>query len=208
MASSKKEQVYIEIKKRILNNYYEQGEYLEEKEICETFKVSRTPVREAMNKLASENLVYSVPKQGTFVTTLSTQDIKQIFQVRYIIETSALDLSFDKLEKEELINFKNKFIEEIRNENYQVLHELDYEFHNYINSKCGNKYLHSFLSRIQDNFQRVRTQEFYTKNRTLGGAEEHLEIIDNILTANKQRSIELLESHISSTEKYYFKSLI
>jgi len=208
MTMSKKEQIHTEMKKRILNNFYEQGEYIEEKEITETFDVSRTPVREAMNQLASEDLVESIPKKGTFVTTLSTEDIKQLFQVRHIIETAALDLSFNELDENEILKYKKMFKKEIDNKDYELLHELDYRFHNYIHSKCSNQYLKGFLERTQDTFQRVRTQEFYTKERTLGGAYEHIELIDNILADNKKLSIELLKNHISSTEKYYFKSLI
>lgn len=207
MNISKTNQIYIEIKKRILNNFYKEGEHIQEKEICETFNVSRTPVREAISRLAAENLIVSYPKKGSFVTSLSTQDILQLFQVRYIIEIAALNLAFENLEENKILEYKEKFINGIEVEDYPLLHELDYDFHNYINSKCRNQYLIDFLNRVQDTFQRVRTQEFYAKDRTIGGANEHIELINNIIAGNKEDSIKLLEEHIASTEKYYFKSL-
>ena len=207
MTQSLRQKVYTLIKTKILNNEFSEGEYLEETKLAELFEVSRTPVREAINALENENLVQIIPKKGTFVTTLTTPIIKDLFQARHIIEPVAFELAFPHLDFEILLKYKDEFSINIENKDYKRLHQLDYEFHNYINSLCRNKYLIKFLSGISDNFQRVRTQDFYTERRTLGGAEEHLLLIDQIIEGNLNSAIILLKEHISNTEKYYFQSL-
>lgn len=206
MKNSLKLQVYIEIKDKILNNEYEQGSYLEEKMLATTFGVSRTPIREAISMLEKENLVQIIPKKGIFVTTLNLQAINELFQARYILEPESLKLAIDYLDTNYLKELQSKFFEEIKNEDYKSLHKLDYEFHNYINHNCTNRYIRQALDSVSDNFQRVRTQNFYQKERTIGGAEEHLEIIDFIINGNVKLAQEALMKHISATEKYYIMS--
>lgn len=207
MTQSLKQKVYTLLKTKILNNEFSEGEYLEETKLAELFEVSRTPVREAINALENENLVQIIPKKGTFVTTLTTPIIKELFQARHIVEPVAFELAFPHLDFEILLKYKNEISINIENKDYKRLHQLDYEFHNYINSLCRNKYLIKFLSGISDDFQRVRTQDFYTERRTLGGAEEHLLLIDQIIEGNLNNALIQLKEHISNTEKYYFQSL-
>lgn len=208
MVVSLKQKVYTILKDKILNNELSEGEYLEEKKISELLGVSRTPLREAINSLENENLVQIIPNKGTFITTLSTQDIKELFQARHIIEPVAFELAFPHLDTEVLLAFKDEFASNIKAKDYKRLHQLDYELHDYINSMCRNQYLIKFLSSISDNFQRVRTQDFYTEDRTLGGADEHLVLINLIIAGQRDEAVAHLEEHISNTEKYYFKSLI
>lgn len=207
MTQSLKQKVYTLLKTKILNNELSEGEYLEETKLAELFGVSRTPLREAINALENENLVQIIPKKGTFVTTLNTQIIKELFQARHIVEPVAFELAFPHLDSEVLLKYKSEFSINIENKDYKQLHQLDYEFHNYINSMCRNRYLIKFLSGISDDFQRVRTQDFYTEKRTLGGAEEHLLFIDQIIEGNIDVALTQLKEHISNTEKYYFQSL-
>lgn len=207
MTQSLKQKIYTLLKNKILNNEFSEGEYLEETKLAELFGVSRTPIREAINALASENLVQIIPKKGTFVTTLTPQNIKELFQARHIIEPMAFEQAFPYLDFTVLLDYKEKFSLNIEKKDYKKLHELDYEFHSYINSMCRNKYLIKFLNNISDDFQRVRTQDFFTEQRTIGGAEEHILLIEQIVNGDIDSALTLFKKHISNTEKYYYQSL-
>ncbi len=202
-----KEKAYDLIKQEILSNGLESGQYLEEKMLCDRVGASRTPIREAINMLEQEHLVQTIPGKGVFVTTLSVQSIKELFQVRRMLEPLALQMAYENLNIDILLSFRDKFMAEIENKNYSLLHQLDYEFHNYINDNSSNEYMIRFLRVLSDNFQRVRTQPFYAEKRTLGGAREHLTLIDFIIDRNIEEAKNFLVEHIANTEKYYFKSL-
>ena len=64
------------------------------------------------------------------------------------------------------------------------------------------------MSYILDQFQRIRTQDFYPTQRTIRGAKEHIEMINVLLRDEFDRIPEMTLNHISSTETYYYKSLM
>lgn len=202
-----KEKAYDMIKQEILSNRLESGQYLEEKMLCDMVGASRTPIRESINMLEQENLVQTIPGKGVFVTTISVQSIKELFQMRRMLEPLALQMAYENLNIDILLSYRNKFMVEVENKNYSLLHQLDYEFHNYINDNSRNEYMIRFLRILSDNFQRVRTQPFYAEKRTLGGTREHLILIDLLIDQNIEGAKNFLIEHITNTEKYYFKSL-
>lgn len=202
-----KAKAYETIKQKILNNELGQGQYLEEKMLCEMVGASRTPIREAINILEQENLVQVIPGKGIFTTALSVQNVKELFQMRRLLEPMALQMAYKNLNSDILLKLKAQFSDEMRDRNYPHLHQLDYKLHNYINENCSNSYMVKIMQMLSDQFQRVRTQPFYAEQRTLGGAQEHLKLIDIIISEEIDGAKQLLIEHISNTERYYFKSL-
>lgn len=77
-------QVYNILKQNICDGVYKPGQRLLETEVAASLKVSRSPVREAMRKLATEGLVKEFPNRGVFVRQFSDEDIDHIFEVRIL----------------------------------------------------------------------------------------------------------------------------
>lgn len=202
-----KQKAYTVIKGKILNNELKPNEYLEEKLLCDMLGISRTPIREAISQLAFENLVQIIPHKGIFVADLSVQSVKELFQARHLIEPMILKLSYQNLEADILLSFKERFCLALDQKDYPLLHRLDYEFHQYLSSSCGNSYLMKMMGNISDNFQRVRTQSFFTKERTENGAREHLELIDILIKKDIDQALVLLDKHIFSTEFFFSQSI-
>lgn len=210
MANSKNFKLiaYNTLKQKILTNELKPNEYLEEKKLCEMIGMSRTPIREAISLLAQENLVQIIQNKGIFVSEISIQSVRELFEVRHLIEPLVLEKAFPNLDFDRLIEFRGKFSEYLETKDYPYLHQIDYEFHNYITSCCKNSYLNKIMNNISDQFQRVRTQDFYSKERTENGAREHLELIDMFLQGDCGQALKALQKHIGNTEKYYFQSLL
>src|SRR5438132_13098760 len=78
--------VYAELRRAILDREFDPGEPLTELELSHRFRVSRTPVREALAKLERDHLVRVVPKKGAFVRTLSHDEIRDLYEVREELE--------------------------------------------------------------------------------------------------------------------------
>lgn len=198
---------YDELKKIILNNTFKPGEHLEEISLCERLNISRTPLREALNRLMYENLLVSVPHKGIFVPEMNVQTVAELFKARKLIEPMLLLLSAPKLDREVIMGFREGTVRLMEAEDTQALHELDYKFHSYINGSCDNQFMIRMSESITDQFQRVRTRDFYPKERAVNGAAEHLVMIDKILSMEYDALPELMLDHITSTEKYYYMSL-
>lgn len=199
-----KEKAYLTLKDKIINNELQPNEYLEEKALCDMLGISRTPIREAINRLELDNFVQTVPRKGIFVADLSLQTIREIFQVRKLFEPIVLEVAYNNLDHEVLIDFKEKITSSLENIDYSSLNELDYTFHNYICSMSHNGFLIKIMSNILDHFHRIRTQLNKT-TRTETAAKEHLELISFILNDNKVEAINITKEHIINTEKLYFK---
>lgn len=195
------------LKSMILNNTFQPGEHLDEVALCEILKLSRTPLREAINRLVNEQLLISVPQKGIFVPEMSIQTVAELFEARKLIEPIVVMMAADHLDKTKLMEFRERTFVYLDSQDIASIHKLDYDFHSYLNSKCGNQYLLQTLSFISDQFQRVRTQNFYPVERALNGAREHISIIDKLLAEEYGVLPEMILDHITSTEAYYYRNL-
>ena len=205
-----KDQVYITLKKKIINNEYPSNSYIEEKDVCQEFNVSRTPVREAMARLERENFVILVPQKGARVREMTLQATVDIFKIRKTIEPLLVTMAckesnFDSVY---LLGLKEQFRENVKLKDFDKLHQLDHEFHQYLFQQSRNPHLVTIMSYISDQFQRVRTQSFNAEQRTLEGAMQHLAIIDAILTQEYDTLQKLLLQHIMTNEEHFLRGLL
>jgi DNA-binding GntR family transcriptional regulator len=203
-----KDIAYNFIKNKIMNNEFESGQYLEEKYLCDLIGVSRTPIREAINQLAMENFVEVFPNKGIHVTLLDLNKTKELFEARYYLEPLILELAWENLNVDVLAEYEEKTINALNENNTHELNEIDYELHNYINENCKNSFLINIANSLSDQFQRVRTLDFYNADRIVGGAKEHLELIKFVKENKKNKALDYLRIHISNTRKYFFLSFI
>ncbi|MBM3134131.1 MAG: GntR family transcriptional regulator [Chloroflexi bacterium] len=78
------------LREAILNGYFAPGEKLDQDQIAEELKISRTPVREAISRLESEGFIEVRPHRGAFMAMVSQQDIREVYEIRRLIEAEAV----------------------------------------------------------------------------------------------------------------------
>ena len=96
---SLKEKAYVELKEMIISGKLKSNERIDEELLSKSLNVSRTPVREAINKLEQEGWINIVPRKGMFVNNISIKEINDVFQVRSNLEPIILEMAFERLEK-------------------------------------------------------------------------------------------------------------
>ena len=101
-ASAKTDMVYQSIFEDIIRNVYDDNSILTEKMMIDKYNVSRSPVREALLRLCSEDILQSVPRMGYRLTPVSLKNILDAGALRMIIELSAMDIYFPSLKEKEL----------------------------------------------------------------------------------------------------------
>ena len=89
-AKSKKMIVYENLKRRIITNILKPGDPLNEGVLSKELKISKTPVREALQQLEKKGLVENIPGKGAFVSRFSFQDIRELFEIREILECEVI----------------------------------------------------------------------------------------------------------------------
>lgn len=136
--------VYAEIRRKILSNQLMPGKRLKEDAWAKKMDVSRVAVREALNRLLGENLLEKGEKGGYFVKSMGTADLREIRQLREVLELGALRIAFQNLQKEhidELERICDDFTLMVRNGYYGGACEADVKFHETIIDMAGNQKL-------------------------------------------------------------------
>ena len=97
-----REQVYAGIKNAIIGGEFEPGRRLIEERLAEDMKTSRTPVREAIQKLEKEGLIQRLPRGGFAVKGVSEEEVEEVFDLRAVLEGYAAYLATARIKEEEL----------------------------------------------------------------------------------------------------------
>jgi DNA-binding GntR family transcriptional regulator len=202
-ASDLKKEAYEYIRNKIISCEFKPGDMISEKELQQEIGVSRTPIREALFKLENEYFVNVYPRRGIFVSSITAKNIKEVYQLRRIIETTSLELAQGYISDEWLLGMKKKFEdkpEEIKEEeevkNYFI--NLDWEFHSYIIKMCRNSLLVDIMENIWNHTQRMRILTYNIEERYSISTKEHLEIIEYLLERDLDKATQALGKHLNN----------
>ncbi|KXS48698.1 MAG: GntR family transcriptional regulator [Halanaerobium sp. T82-1] len=131
------DQVYTLIKEQILNREVELGEQLNTRRIAEEHGISLMPVRDALRRLANEDLVENKPRVGFFVKNFSEAEVNDILEVRKMHELYCLNNYFGQIDKEKIVELKDKFLKS-HHKHFSV---FDSQLHKEIVFASHNNYL-------------------------------------------------------------------
>lgn len=194
-----KKYVYEIIRSRIIHGMYEPGTMIYEQTLTEELGVSRTPVREALNKIEQEGFIRIMPKKGVMVKEITVADVGEIFQVREELEPVMVRLAGPYLDKEELAAFKRRFENEpeqhVENLGIDEL-PLDTQFHLYIIDNCHNSFFKDFMKKI---FDRNTQLVIFSKQHKLNSYDarpEHLEIIRLLTEEKYEEASQVMQQHV------------
>lgn len=148
-ASKPATKVYEELKKRIIVLQYQPGQPLPIKKIAEEFGVSSTPVREALIHLNAEGLVRLVPNSSAYVSEVSFQELKDVFEVRLVLVEKAGELAACRIKERDLLKMRCLISDLERSDTRDTLINLDSELHELINNATGNRVLAKTLAHLR-----------------------------------------------------------
>ncbi len=195
---TKNDLVYNLIKEKILDGEYIIGSQLVIRDLAEEFNVSETPVREAIKRLEVEGLIKITPHVGIMVSVPSLNEMKEILDVRLILEQRATELFTEKLsddslkELEDILNDMKVAEKEEDVNNYSL---FDKKFHDTIYKYCGNKILYELILNLWARSEKTRSVFRISKERMKISLEEHVKLLDTIKKGSKKAAVEILKSH-------------
>lgn len=149
-------QVYETIKKDIISLKYPPGSYLKERDLAQTLGVSRTPVREAIQRLSQEFWVNSGDGKKMQVRPVTVKDVHEIIQIRNIIEYSAIDWLVSSGEPRVVAGQIDSILNEMKKTTEQyVFTSMDLSSHSLIIESMQNERLVRFWAAIQEEVVRM-----------------------------------------------------
>ena len=148
-------EIYKELKKRIVFLDYKPKQVLSIKELAKEFGVSPIPVREVLILLETEKLVHIIPNNCIYVTDVSFQELKEVFEVRLFLIGLSGRLAAQRITTEELNKMK-ELLKKIKQEkDRNILIQLDAEFHDLVNYSTKNQTLAETLKRLRNQIGRL-----------------------------------------------------
>lgn len=203
-----KELVYLELKHKILTGEIASQTRLMEIDLAEKMNVSRTPIREAIKRLADDGLVKVEPRRGAYVANISIKDMLDVFEVREDMEGFTAYLATQRItdeQKEELRKIAEAYEEATRNNDKETVIVLDEAFHNFIVGCCNNETLKELVQYVQElslRFRYLYYEEFSLYEAT---AEQHNRILAAINAGDADLARKEADTHVKTLKEFVFK---
>lgn len=185
------------------------GEQLSEVRIATELKVSRTPVREAFNRLEIEGLLSVMPQSGTFVFSLEPDELAQLCDARVTLETAALEAAF-LTNKQELHRALSVCVADMEKalaaNDITAYLLLDTAFHQYFFDCCQNKFLNDAYQAFAQKMAAIRCRIGGLPDHIEKSFKEHRALAGAVQSGTLEETREILLNHIDRREGSYWSS--
>jgi len=187
--------IFEELKRRIVFFEYKPKQVLSVKELSKEFGVSAIPIRETLIRLEEEKLIVIIPNNIVYVSDLSFQELKDVFEVRLFLLGMVGRLASKRAKREEIEEMK-LLAEKMKTEkNRKKIIQLDAQFHNLFNKSTGNEVLTETLEKLRNRLGRL----WYLAEKEESYSLQIPGEIDNLIIALESRDGEkckqILEEH-------------
>ena len=195
------EQVYRAVRARIMDGALAPGAFLREKDL-ESMGVSRTPIREALGRLASEGFLERLPHRGFRVPEESLGNLLELYPIVASLELLAGRLALERFTAADLAELKevNRRLAEARDRgDVRAMLAQNERFHRIVSERGGNRRLALLLDDLRSQLTRLELWYYSGQDRTQRSIREHEEIITAIERGDRARALSLLERNMSLT---------
>lgn len=192
-------QAYQELKRIILEGRVAPGEKLNEGDLARALGISRTPVREAINRLGKEGLVEIFPQRGAFVVQSTERDIFELFLIRENLEGLAARLAAERITESSLARLEaciQGFKEPFSQKDIQRYAREDFKFHQSIVNLSDARRLIQLVSSLHDHIRIFRLTTRGLSDRMKSSLGEHRSIIEALRKKDPEESEQRMRQHI------------
>jgi DNA-binding GntR family transcriptional regulator len=190
--------VFEALRKMAISYEMKPGERLNELDLAEKLGVSRTPVREALKRLAAEGLLME-SSRGYVRRPLEIQEMLNLYEARVAIERECFRLAFERATEEDLRDISDYLKASMHvpaDTNIEQLVELDEGFHLRIAAMSKNAELKRILISLNERIRFIRWIDMENVGRD-STQKEHWEIVNALLERDMERGLARIFSHIS-----------
>ena len=186
------DQVYEYVFHRIKIGKIAVGDKIDEAELIKELGISRTPIREALIQMTSNNLLENVPRKGFFVKSVDEVEMQECFAVIAQLDAYAMELAMPNIEKDHISRMTtavDKMSLAISKADEDMYYDWEEEFHTVYREVCGNKVLTNMIRELT---RKAFRSEAFTKNTAT--KKDYWEIVNGdhaaLVEAVERRDIE------------------
>lgn len=192
------------LRQAILLGELKPGERLMEIHLADRLGVSRTPIREAIRKLALEGLVTIVPRRGAEVAQITEKSMNDVLEVRRALDALCAELACERITPGELENLRlscESFEAAVKTADATEIAHADVALHDIIVRATGNQRLIQLVNNLAEQMYRYRFEYIKDTSQHETLVEEHRIIYQSILGKDKETAAQAAKTHIDNQEK-------
>lgn len=193
--------IYDQLKEQIVTHELKQGAPLSERMISKQFDASRTPVRQALQRLQKEHFIDLTPEYGAFVSRITHETILEVYEIREVLEGLSAKLCAMYLqdsERDELLSIHQALCNTLSIQSYQKATVAELEFHRFIIFHTKNHMLNDIMQMIADHGKRITRLIKYTEEWSEKIIRQHYNITHAIITGECDAAEKFMREHIRS----------
>jgi len=194
----------------IVESQLKPGDKVPEKDLCERFRVSRTPMREALKVLAAEGLVRLEPNRGAWVTKVTVEEVEEVFPVLGALEALSGELACSNISNTEVAYIRrlhDQMMQNYRDRNLANYFKINQEIHRAILLAAKNQSLTNTCQALSARMQRARYAANLSEERWANAVGEHEQIIRSLEAREGKQLGEILRQHMKNKQDSVLKWL-
>ena len=204
-ASSLADRAYLSIRDLIVSLELAPGALIDERRLVETLGIGRTPVREALRRLAQEQLVEVFPRRGMFVTGVDVRDLARISEVRAALEPEAARLAAERATDEERDGLADLSDQIKGGADFMG---LDERIHRAVYAAAHNDLLEKTLGEYYVLALRIWMIALDRAEDLEDAVEAHRDLVREIVVGNGDGAADVMRSHVENFEQAMRKVLV
>ncbi|HXP95154.1 MAG TPA: GntR family transcriptional regulator [Telmatospirillum sp.] len=191
--------IYQTLRRDIISLHRKPGDPIAEKELAATFGVSRTPIREALLRLAAEHLVEIAPQSGTFVARIPLAALPEAIVIRRALEELAVKSAAGNASRSQIAMLEanlERQREAVASDDRDAFHDADEDFHATIAVAAGYPGIWAIVQQVKLQVDRYRHLTLPQPGRMARLVDEHAAIIQAIRDRDAVRAVASLDVHL------------
>lgn len=206
METTRAEQIADSLEQAIFQGEYEDGNRLDEIKLAEHFNVSRTPIREALQRLVMSGMAQQVPRRGVFVRQPGPVDLLEMFETMAELEAACARLSAIRMSEEaleRLAQANERCNIAVEQDDVASYYSENEKFHQEIYLGATNSYLRNEALRLQSRLKPYRRVQLRFRGRMSQSLAEHTAIVNALTNGDSDEAARLLRAHVAvQSEKF------
>ena len=191
--------VYQRLRLGIRSGEFRPGDRLREAELASQLNVSRTPIREAIRRLASDGLVEVAPSRGVMFIQLDKQQVRELYALRESLEGTAARLAAQHASPAEIVVMRELLEIVEHSKSPAEIAKSNRLFHQSIHDAAHNRYLAQALLQLDDSLSLLPGTTFQTPGRSEAANREHKDILAAIEARDPDLAEKLTRKHIQAS---------
>ena len=187
------------LREMIMSGELREGDKIKEDELCTVMEISKTPLREALRVLSAEGLIRLIPNRGSYVTTPTFEEIKEMFDVMSVLEGVCARTAAEKMSSGDFKKLED--IHHLLEKNFRLKDQKQYIHHNnlyhaFVQELAGNKTLNQIVNGLRQKILLYRFQSLNLSGRFEQSIQEHRDLLEAFRNRDAEKAELLMKSHM------------